>query len=816
MSELHDEIKGLLPLRETLASRYNLEFKRSSKNWVASCPFHIEKTPSFTIHGESEESFHCYGCGEGGDLFTYIEKIEGLEPSESLKKSAEWAGVSLGTGKPPSAKRKAKAKSTAESESRASKPAPKPEKFIQEDVFDKWCKPLTKKWSKRLLLERGWSEEIIKANDIRLYKSPHGYEKVAIPIRDDEDRLVNIRLYQPGAKEFKIISWYDQACIDCGGAFNKEKQCKKCGKDRNSYGDGRFYPAPRLWPSDDDGWLWITEGEQDRLCGASYGLDTVTHTTGCATWKKTYSKALAGRRVVFIYDNDNAGYEGAWEAAESASKYAREVRILSKGTWPAPMAEKEDLTDWFVTHKKTKAELEELLNFAEVVEAENEEENNPNVARFFSSNRFIPAKVTEEILENTIFLADPLTDKFYKWDGCYFREYNTMRIEATALDMLGHKADSSKASNVGKQVFLKSLIPEGREINDHLDMHCFKNGMLDISTGVFHKHDPKYLSTQILEYDFDKEASCPRWITFLEEVIPDKRQQIQLQQFFGYCLTRETRYQKALILVGPGEDGKSVILKLLTYMVGAHNCSAVQMSSLTEPFERATLFGKLLNIATEEDKKSFGSAMFKAIVSGDFINASFKHENFFQFEPYCKLAFSSNFLPNVQDSSHGFYRRILGIEFTRQFLGSEADKYLEDNLRKEIAGIFKWAYAGLMLLKKHDGFIEADASSAFIAKYKQHNNPALLFFEECCEIDTENSEWREPSRQLYRRYVAYAKDAGNRPMNEQNFGSIILGLNVTKGKTKKDGDQPRSNAYIGIKYLPLDPAPPDPSSHFPP
>jgi len=214
----------------------------------------------------------------------------------------------------------------------------------------------------------------------------------------------------------------------------------------------------------------------------------------------------------------------------------------------------------------------------------------------------------------------------------------------------------------------------------------------------------------------------------------------------------------------------------------------------------------VLNIAMEEDRKAFGSAMFKAIVTGDPIQASFKHRDFFYFKPYCKMAFSSNHLPNVADSSHGFYRRILGIEFTRQFLGKDADKHLEDKLKEEIEGIFKWAYAGLLMLKKYDGFLESDKSNEFIKNYKMHNNPALTFIDECLDIDESQTEWREPCKDLYQKYAEYARSLGNKPMNDQNFGSMLKGLKVKRGKV--NNNLSRVNAYIGVKYL--DPEPPAP------
>lgn len=68
--------------------------KKSGINWKGCCPFHQEKTPSFMVHPD-RQFFHCFGCGKSGDVFSFIQEIEGLEFPESLKLLADRAGVKL-------------------------------------------------------------------------------------------------------------------------------------------------------------------------------------------------------------------------------------------------------------------------------------------------------------------------------------------------------------------------------------------------------------------------------------------------------------------------------------------------------------------------------------------------------------------------------------------------------------------------------------------------------------------------------------------------------------------------------------------------
>lgn len=78
---------------ETAVSQY-VNLKRRGKNLVGLCPFHSEKTPSFTVYPENG-SFYCFGCGVGGDVFTFTGLIENLDYMESIKLLAERSGISL-------------------------------------------------------------------------------------------------------------------------------------------------------------------------------------------------------------------------------------------------------------------------------------------------------------------------------------------------------------------------------------------------------------------------------------------------------------------------------------------------------------------------------------------------------------------------------------------------------------------------------------------------------------------------------------------------------------------------------------------------
>ena len=274
---------------------------------------------------------------------------------------------------------------------------------------------------------------------------------------------------------------------------------------------------------------------------------------------------------------------------------------------------------------------------------------------------------------------------------------------------------------------LRLAAPEVKEMDvfkNHINM---SNGMLDLETYRLIEHSSDFFSTVQVPIIYDPTAVCSKFETFIHEIFEGDFERISvLQEIIGYILTAETKIHKAFFFHGDGANGKSVLLELITRLIGRENVSNLSLKDLEKSFNRAILMGKTVNIATENEVsgKGFNSQYLKAIVSGDSITVEKKYQDAISYSPICKLVFATNNLPSSNDCSYGFYRRICIIPFNVRFTEETADLNLKHKLESELPGILNWALAGLKRLRHQQyNFSKSSIVDNAFLKYKAEHNP---------------------------------------------------------------------------------------------
>lgn len=325
-----------------------------------------------------------------------------------------------------------------------------------------------------------------------------------------------------------------------------------------------------------------------------------------------------------------------------------------------------------------------------------------------------------------------------------------------------------------------------------------KNGLLDIWTLELKPHDPGYLSIIQLPVEWDPQAYCPRWDKFISEIVEPEDAKV-LQEFVGYTLLRDCRYQKALMLVGSGANGKTTFLKVIIRMLGIHNLSFRSLHELTtNRFATADLYGKLANIYDDLSAETISNTgIFKILVAGGEIQAEKKFRNSFKFKNFAKLIFSANKVPSTYDDTRAFYRRWIIVNFPNEFTGDKADPHLEEKLTTKecLSYVLKWAVAGLRRLLTQGKFSYDDDVEKIEDRYLRASNPAYAFLMDQVEEDPEAAISKD---ELYNAFLDFCR-ANKLPTVSKNAFSkqVKRWTRATDGWVKIEGRSVR--AWRGIR-----------------
>lgn len=373
-------------------------------------------------------------------------------------------------------------------------------------------------------------------------------------------------------------------------------------------------------------------------------------------------------------------------------------------------------------------------------------------------------EIAEKIMEQYKLMY--CNGDFYKYDAGFFSHVDEAWLRQLTRRLMREKFSRTKANEVLNTIAADCYTPAS-ELNKS-ELLNLKNGMFNLKNHKLDEHSPDFKSTIQLNVEHGEDSLCNLWIDTLNQIFENDVEKVKiLQEFFGLCLTKDVKYEKALICIGEGRNGKSVILYILEQLIGYQNRSAVSLENFDNPHYIANLFGKLVNISIETSaKSSVYDANFKSIISGDSIEADPKYKKPFMFRPFCKLVISTNNLPRVDDKSDAFFKRLLILRFNRQFTEEEQNRELKYQLDEELDGIFLWALSGLKRLRKQKSFKIGKSIVDEVQEYRRENNNVLIFIDECCTIDKISDI---NCSELYKKYSNWCKDSGHKPWSQNKF-----------------------------------------------
>ena len=264
----------------------------------------------------------------------------------------------------------------------------------------------------------------------------------------------------------------------------------------------------------------------------------------------------------------------------------------------------------------------------------------------------------------------------------------------------------------------------------------FRNGLLiyDKAGLELKSFDPEARAQHALPFDYDPEADCPRFKKVLHDAFsgdPDGEAKVRvIQEFFGACLFgAATRYQHALMLLGEGGNGKSVLLSALWSLFPESARAAIPPQKFGQDYFRAMLAGKTVNVITEmPEAELLASESFRALIDGSPIEARHPYKPPFSFTPTAGHVYAANNLPVVNDLSHGFWRRWIIVKFERIIPASERIAGLDrEVIDQELPGVAQWCVEGARRLLSRGKYQIPSASKADLKAWRAATDPVTAF-----------------------------------------------------------------------------------------
>lgn len=308
---------------EVVDSRVPL--KKAGRNYQACCPFHNEKTPSFTV-APDKQFFHCFGCGEHGNAIDFLMRYDGLEFPDAVEELAAMLGVEVPR------------ETSANPQAEARKRQQAADDFEQMERASKFFAYQLRQHNKSAevvdyLKGRGLSGEIVK--HFQIGYAPDGWDDLLKSLAKDQrsrDQLVDLKLVNRNDngrfydffrdrvmfpirdRRGRVVGFGGRILSGDGPKYLNSPETRIFHKGRELYG---FYEVKQAHRNLEQ--VVIVEGYMDVVALAQAGIDYAVASLGTATTTEQLQMLFrATKRVTCCYDGDRAGRDAAWRALENA------------------------------------------------------------------------------------------------------------------------------------------------------------------------------------------------------------------------------------------------------------------------------------------------------------------------------------------------------------------------------------------------------------------------------------------------------------------------------------------------------------------
>ncbi|MFA6836961.1 MAG: phage/plasmid primase, P4 family [Fibrobacteraceae bacterium] len=385
-------------------------------------------------------------------------------------------------------------------------------------------------------------------------------------------------------------------------------------------------------------------------------------------------------------------------------------------------------------------------------------------------SKFSPVPYAEKLMSDHEFLYDK-HERFWIYDnnsGLWKEDADKFIKNRLRLYLLG---DELQKANYCDEIvkYIQDLTWKDIDpTEDTKNLIAFNNCLFDLNTCEILNFDKKYFITNKIKIDLDENfKECSLIDKFFEELVGNENK-ITLYELIAYCLVRDYPYQKFWILHGIGKNGKSAYLNLIRKVIGDENISVETPQNLSSrPFSIGYLWNKLANISSDIPYTQLENLnTLKELTGNDVVGCERKYKSAFGFRNFAKLIFSGNELPQVNDKSYAFYRRVYILQFNNQIQNPDPNIIDKITTSEQLQGL-AWKIIQILKDMKNRNYVfTIDPNEDEMKQlYENLSNPLNRFINECCE---QNRDYSVLKFEFADAFNKWASQKGLRVWNERD------------------------------------------------
>jgi P4 family phage/plasmid primase-like protien len=325
---------------------------------------------------------------------------------------------------------------------------------------------------------------------------------------------------------------------------------------------------------------------------------------------------------------------------------------------------------------------------------------------------------------------------------------------------------------------------------------AFLNGFAWVTAdGVqFAEKSPAHRALSCVPFEYAPEAECQEWLAVNRRVFegdPDAEDKRKLlQEFVGACVAGVAyRFTKCLILSGSGNNGKNVVADIIAdHLFPAEAVTHTTPQSWSKPEYLSRLRSSRLNLANEIPANDIQAGdVFKAVIDGNAVTARDLYAAPYTLRPRAGHLFLANELPGTRDNTQGFWRRVLVLEFKRNFSAHPDEtgqlrtkEEVKSALVGELPGIMLWALHGAVRLLKQGRYTVPESHHRALAEWRLETDQVAAFVEDACLIDGGTMSLTA----IHRTFLEWCEFRRRQALNDRSLAKRLRALGIESGKNK--------------------------------